>query len=168
MTAPLNTASLVSELRKAILRATADELNGQPNGNIITKGCEAAEYVDPDDATGAFVDSIVDEVVSFIETATRQRALKNQPLQRELHRPRRARDIAVHDLLRRSAGREASGSKEAFQGRGRSPRKTDCAVADGSGGDRTRHQFGASRVVQPEFVRLPQAERLKSRRRRRQ
>lgn len=56
-------------IRAAVLRGTADEVNGQPNGNIITKGCEAAEYCGPEDATGSFVDAVVDEVIAALSSS---------------------------------------------------------------------------------------------------
>jgi len=67
---PSGVDAVRGRLRAAVLRGTADEVAGLPNGNIITKGCEAAEYCDPEDATGAFVDAIVDEVLASLASAT--------------------------------------------------------------------------------------------------
>ena len=53
-------------LMNAIRRGTADEVNGKPCGNIIRKGCEAAEYVDPDDATEMFFACIADEIEALL------------------------------------------------------------------------------------------------------
>lgn len=97
MTAPSIDAvsGLVEELRAAILRATADEVNGQPNGDIIVKGCEAAEYCDPEDAAAAFVDSIIDEVKPFLEAQARELAsLRNH------HQEALSRIAALEDAVR--------------------------------------------------------------------
>lgn len=53
-------------LKAAIRRATADEVDSSPNGDIIVKGCVAADYVDPEDAAEAFVDDIADKVIAAL------------------------------------------------------------------------------------------------------
>lgn len=53
-------------VKKAIRDGAADELNGAPCGSIIVKGCEAAEYVHPEDAAEMFVECIADEVMAAL------------------------------------------------------------------------------------------------------
>lgn len=65
-------------LKNAIRRGTADEVNGKPCGNIIVKGCEAAEYVDPDDAAEMFFECIADEIDALL------RALASDDTEREV------------------------------------------------------------------------------------
>lgn len=59
-----------SDIRKdltlAVQIATNDALNGKPDGNIITKGCEAAGYVDADEATDHFIKAVVDGVLKVL------------------------------------------------------------------------------------------------------
>lgn len=55
-----------SALKNAIRRGTADEVNGKPCGNIIVKGREAAEYIDPEDAAEMFFECIADEIDALL------------------------------------------------------------------------------------------------------
>lgn len=61
--------ALLDQIRDAIRRAMADTLNGQPNGNIVVKGCIAANYVDPEDAAANFFDTAAKSVASVIAGA---------------------------------------------------------------------------------------------------
>jgi len=102
---------LVEELRAAILRGAADELNGKPNGDIIVKGCEAAEYVDPEDAAAAFVDSIVDEVRPLLEANARELVQASKELDAisaaigstRFMDPPDGGDVPVHEQVERMA-----------------------------------------------------------------
>lgn len=55
-------------IKAAIRRGCADELNGRSCGDIVVKGCEAAEYVHPEDAAEMFVECIADEVLAALST----------------------------------------------------------------------------------------------------
>ena len=67
--APAAPAGEIEAVKAAIRRACADEVNGRPNGDIIVKGCEAAEYVNPEDAAASFVDSIAEEVCAALSAS---------------------------------------------------------------------------------------------------
>lgn len=66
---PAAPAGEIEAVKAAIRRACADEVNGRPNGDIIVKGCEAAEYVNPEDAAASFVDSIAEEVCAALSAS---------------------------------------------------------------------------------------------------
>lgn len=53
-------------IKTAIRHGCADELNGNPCGDILVKGCAAAEYVHPEDAAEMFVECIADEVLAAL------------------------------------------------------------------------------------------------------
>jgi hypothetical protein len=64
------TRAALDAVELAVGAAFNDELNGQPNGNIITKGCKAAGYVDPDAAADAFVIGAALAAISVLKEPT--------------------------------------------------------------------------------------------------
>lgn len=54
-----------ADLFQAIHDAMADEINGEPSGDIIEKGCEAAGYCDPESAADAFKAAAVQAILSL-------------------------------------------------------------------------------------------------------
>lgn len=60
------TAKEVVERLKAQIRIACEDMtNDRPSGSIIAKGCEAAGYVDPEDAAEGFVIDIADRILAM-------------------------------------------------------------------------------------------------------
>lgn len=67
-------AVAVTQVMDIMRAAFSDSTNGVPTGNIIWKGCEAANYSDADDAAEAFLHAAATDVLNVF-TRHRQQSL---------------------------------------------------------------------------------------------